>query len=285
MFTSLNSDRKLGFRRKKKVTIFNVLISFLLIVVFFFPIYWMVITGLRPQKETFSNHPKLFPRWTLEHYSAILKDGTVIRGLEHSIVIALSATLIALVLGAPAAYVLARWTFKRKDDLWFWIISNRFISPIVVVLPFFLIAKNFNLIDTYWIMIAIYQTFAIPFVVWLSIDQFRAIPKEIDEAAAVDGASLWRIFFKINLPLAIPGLSVSAILVFVACWNELLFAQILTRDAVFTGPVVALGYMSGYDIKWGPMMATATLVVLPVVIFAGALSRNLVKGLAMGAVK
>ena len=134
-------------------------------------------------------------------------------------------------------------------------------------------------------MIIIYQTFAIPFVVWLSIDQFRAIPKEVDEAASVDGASIMKTFLTINLPIAVPGLSVSAILVFVSCWNELLFAQILTRDQAITGPVVALGYMSGYDIRWGPMMATATLVVIPIIIFAAVLSKNLVRGLAMGAIK
>jgi multiple sugar transport system permease protein len=153
------------------------------------------------------------------------------------------------------------------------------------VLPFFLIAINLQLVDTYLVMIIIYQTFAIPFVVWLSLDQFRAIPKEIDEAAAVDGASIMKTFLRIDLPLVLPSLSVSAILVFVSCWNELLFAQILTRSDAITGPVVALGYMSGYDIRWGPMMATSTLVVIPIILFTAALSRNLVKGLAMGAVK
>lgn len=250
-----------------------------------FPIYWMVITGLRPQTETFSTKPNLIPSFTLEHYREILAEGSVIHGLINSTIIASISTLLAVALGAPAAYVLARWEFRKKNDLWFWIISNRFISPIVVVLPFFLIAINLKLIDTYWIMIIIYQTFAIPFVVWLSIDQFKAIPKEVDEAAAVDGASILKTFFSINLPLAIPGLSVSAILVFVACWNELLFAQILTRSLAITGPVVALGYMSGYDIRWGPMMATSTLVVIPIILLAAALSKNLVRGLAMGAIK
>lgn len=250
-----------------------------------FPIYWMIITGLRPQTETFSPTPKLIPTITFEHYKEVISEGTVLQGLLNSIIVATLSTLLALILGVPAAYVLARWEFRRKSDLWFWIISNRFISPIVVVLPFFLIAINLQLVDTYLVMIVIYQTFAIPFVVWLAVDQFRAIPKEIDEAASVDGASVIKTFLKIDLPLVLPGLSVSAILVFVSCWNELLFAQILTRSDAITGPVVALGYMSGYDIRWGPMMATSTLVVIPIILFTAALSRNLVKGLAMGAIK
>lgn len=271
--------------RKLRMRPWEALFGSALMITILFPVYWMIITGLRPQTETFDSKPKLIPTITFEHYREIIEEGSIIRGLINSILISTISTTLALILGVPAAYVLARWNFKRKSDLWFWIISNRFISPIAVVLPFFLIAINLNLVDTYWIMIIIYQTFAIPFVVWLSIDQFKAIPKEVDEAAAVDGASIFKVFFRINLPIAIPGISVSAILVFVACWNELLFAQILTRSEAITGPVVALGYMSGYDIRWGPMMATSTLVVIPILLFAAILSKNLVRGLAMGAIK
>ena len=272
-------------RKRSKLKVWEIIVGGGIATTIVFPIYWMIITGLRPQTETFSSPPKLIPTITLDHYKEVLEEGTVLQGLWNSVVVATSSTLLALILGVPAAYVLARWEFKRKSDLWFWIISNRFISPIVVVLPFFLIAINLQLVDTYWVMIIIYQTFAIPFVVWLSIDQFRAIPKEIDEAAAVDGASIIKTFLKIDLPLVFPSLSVSAVLIFVSCWNELLFAQILTRSDAITGPVVTLGYMSGYDIRWGPMMATSTLVVLPIILFTAALSRNLVRGLAMGAIK
>ncbi len=272
-------------RKRSKLKVWEIIVGGGIATTIVFPIYWMIITGLRPQTETFSSPPKLIPTITLDHYKEVLEEGTVLQGLWNSVVVATSSTLLALILGVPAAYVLARWEFKRKSDLWFWIISNRFISPIVVVLPFFLIAINLQLVDTYWVMIIIYQTFAIPFVVWLSIDQFRAIPKEIDEAAAVDGASIIKTFLRIDLPLVFPSLSVSAVLIFVSCWNELLFAQILTRSDAITGPVVALGYMSGYDIRWGPMMATSTLVVLPIILFTAALSRNLVRGLAMGAIK
>lgn len=271
--------------KKSKMRFWEYLVAGGIATTIIFPIYWMIITGLRPQTETFSPTPKLIPTITFEHYKEVISEGTVLQGLWNSIIVATLSTLLALILGVPAAYVLARWEFRRKSDLWFWIISNRFISPIVVVLPFFLIAINLQLVDTYLVMIVIYQTFAIPFVVWLAVDQFRAIPKEIDEAASVDGASIIKTFLKIDLPLVLPGLSVSAILVFVSCWNELLFAQILTRSDAITGPVVALGYMSGYDIRWGPMMATSTLVVIPIILFTAALSRNLVKGLAMGAIK
>lgn len=279
-------SRKIRKKSKKsKIRLLEFIFGGAIVTTIIFPIYWMIVTGLRPQTETFSPTPKLIPTFTLEHYKEVISEGTVLQGLWNSVVVATLSTTLAIILGVPAAYVLARWEFKRKSDLWFWIISNRFISPIVVVLPFFLIAINLQLVDTYLVMIIIYQTFAIPFVVWLSVDQFRAVPKEIDEAASVDGASIFKIFFRIDLPLVLPGLSVSAILVFVSCWNELLFAQILTRSDAITGPVVALGYMSGYDIRWGPMMATATLVVIPIILFTATLSRNLVRGLSMGAIK
>jgi multiple sugar transport system permease protein len=122
-------------------------------------------------------------------------------------------------------------------------------------------------------------------VVWLCIDQFRAIPREVDEASHVDGANLWQTFLLVNLPLAIPGIVVSAILVFITSWNELLFALLLTRNEARTAPVEAANFMTGFGIRWGPMMATGALIALPVLIFSLIVSRNLIRGLTIGAVK
>jgi multiple sugar transport system permease protein len=130
-----------------------------------------------------------------------------------------------------------------------------------------------------------YLTFNVPLVVWLCLDQFRSIPKEIDEQAKVDGCNLFQAFFRINLPLAAPGVIVSSILCFIFSWNELLFALILNRSSGQTAPVQAANFQTGFGILWGPMMATATLIVLPVVIFAAIVSRHLARGLTMGAIK
>jgi multiple sugar transport system permease protein len=283
---TLFSTRSRASRKDRgKLSVPQILGVMGLLLIILFPIYWMAITGMRPQTETFASTPQFIPSFTAEHYQYVLDEGSAIKGVINSSIIATLATLLAVVVGAPAAYVLARWQFRRHSHVWFWIISNRFILPVVVILPWFLIARALSLIDNHLILILVYQTFSIPLVIWLSVDQFRSVPKEVDEAAAIDGASVMKTFWKINLPNAIPGISVSAILVFIFCWNELLFAQMLTRSEAKTAPVVALSYMSGYDIRWGPMMATATIIVIPVLLFALIFSRNFVKGLAMGAVK
>jgi multiple sugar transport system permease protein len=159
------------------------------------------------------------------------------------------------------------------------------VSPIVLALPFFLIARQFRLLDTQLVLILIYLTFNVPIVVWICSDQFRNIPKELDEAATLEGYSSFSIFWRIALPLAAPGLAVSAIFGFIFSWNELLYALVLTRNAAKTAPVVATSFMSGYELPWGQIMATGTVVALPVIIFSLLVSRQLVKGLTMGAIK
>lgn len=261
----------------------------LLLVLFgtIFPFLWMVSTSLKSTNQTFANPPVFFFQPTLEHYTSALTSPQygVGKSLVNSLIVSLSTTLLALLLGAPAAYAIARFEFRGKRDLWFWFISNRMISPIVMALPFFILAKNFKLIDTHIALILIYLTFTIPIVIWICADQFRTVPRELDEAAFVDGATMVYSFFRISLPLALPGVVVSAILTFIFSWNELMYPLVLTRDAARTAPVAATSFMSGYELPWGEIMATGTLIVLPVIVFAMLVSRQLVRGLTMGAVK
>ena len=259
----------------------------LLLVLFvtLFPFYWMVSTSLKTTAQTFASPPVWLFQPTLEHYQRALSQYAVGQSLRNSLIISFATTLIALLVGTPAAYAIARFEFRGKRELWFWFISNRMISPIVMALPFFLLARNFRLIDTHAVLILVYLTFTIPIVVWICSDQFRTVPRELDEAAMVDGASLWYSFVRISLPLAAPGVTVAAILSFIFSWNELLYPLVLTRNAARTAPVAATSFMSGYDLPWGAIMATGTLIVLPVILFALLVSKQLVRGLTMGAVK
>ncbi len=250
-----------------------------------FPFYWMVTTSLKTQVVALQSPPAWLFSPTLANYWEVLFEDKVGVSLINSIIVAVSTTTLAVLLGTPAAYALARFEFRGKSDLWFWFITNRFVSPVVLAFPVFLISREIGLRDTHLALILMYLTFTLPIVIWICTDQFRSIPRELDEAAMLEGASQWRIFRSICLPLAMPGVAVSSILAFIFSWNELLFAYILAPKAAKTAPAMAVTFMEGYDVPYGKIMATSTLIVIPVLIFALLASKHLVRGLTMGAVK
>jgi len=263
----------------------QILLLLLIILICVFPFYWMVTTSLKTRIVALESPPVWTFAPTVANYLEVLFDDGVGATLINSLIIAVCTTVLAIALGAPAAYALARFRFNGKHELWFWFVTNRMISPIVLALPFFLIARQLGLLDTHIALILIYLTFNLPIVIWICTDQFRAIPKDLDEAAVLEGASQWRIFRSVCLPLAMPGVAVSAIFSFIFSWNELMFALVLTRSEAKTAPAMAVSFMEGYDLPYGKIMATATLIVIPVTIFALIASRQLVRGLTMGAVK
>jgi multiple sugar transport system permease protein len=250
-----------------------------------FPFYWMVTTSLKTQVVALQSPPAWLFTPTLANYWEVLFEDRVGFALGNSIIVAIATTFLSIALGCPAAYALARFEFRGKRDLWFWFITNRFVSPVVLAFPVFLIARQLGLRDTQLALILMYLTFCLPIVIWICTDQFRSIPYDLDEAASLEGAGHWRIFWSICLPLAMPGVAVSAIFSFIFSWNELLFAYILAPKAAKTAPAMAITFMEGYDVPYGKIMATATLIVVPVLIFALVASRHLVRGLTMGAVK
>jgi multiple sugar transport system permease protein len=257
----------------------------IVLIVCVFPFYWMVAASLKSPPDILSSTPQFVFEPTLQNYVDAFGKFDILKSLKNSLFVALVTVVLSLVLGTPAAYAIARFDFKGKRDIWFWFISNRMLSPIVVALPFFLIARNLKLLDTPWALILIYLTFNVPIVVWICADQFRNIPKELDEAATLEGYNSFDIFWRVGLPLAMPAIAVSAIFSFIFSWNELLYALILTRSEAKTAPVVATSFMSGYELPWGQIMATGTVVALPVIVFSMIVSRQLVRGLTAGAIK
>ncbi|MGC3939009.1 carbohydrate ABC transporter permease [Roseobacter sp. EG26] len=259
------------------------LLAILLVCVF--PFYWMVTTSLKTQVVALESPPVWLFEPTLANYREALFDDGVLRTLMNSLIIAISTTALAILLGVPAAFALARFEFRGKKDLWFWFITNRMVSPIVLALPFFLIVRQLGMLDRHITLILIYLTFNLPIVIWICTDQFRGIPYDLDEAARIEGASQWIILRKICLPLAMPGVAVSGIFSFIFSWNELMFGLVLTRTTAKTAPAMAVSFMEGYNLPYGKIMATSTLIVIPVLIFALLASKQLVRGLTMGAVK
>lgn len=251
-----------------------------------FPFYWMVSSSLKDQTDLLASPPVWLFTPTLANYEAIFADQTVTNAILNSLIVASATTFLSVLLGTPAAYALARFEFRGKADLWFWFISNRMVSPIVLALPVYVLSRQIGLLNTYWVLILVYLTFCLPIVVWICTDQFRSIPRDLEQSARLEGATQFDIFWRIYLPLGVPGVAVSAIFAFIFSWNELLYALVLiTSQGLKTAPVIATNFMSGYELPWGKIMATGTLIVLPVTVFALVVSRHMIRGLTMGATK
>ena len=229
-----------------------------------FPFYWMVSSSFKTQTDLLASPPVWLFRPTLANCADVFADQKVVDAVVNSLIVAVCSTGLSVLLGAPAAFALARYEFRGKADLWFWFISNRFVSPIVLALPIYILAQGLHLLDTHLVLILVYVTFILPIVVWIATDQFRSIPRELEEAARLEGASQFDVFWRVYLPLG---------------------ALVLTRRNVQTAPVVATSFMSGYELPWGKIMATGTVIVLPVTVFALLVSRHMVRGLTMGATK
>lgn len=172
-----------------------------------FPFYWMVSSSFKTQADLLASPPVWLFSPTLGNYADILGDEKVTGGVLNSLIVAVCTTALAVLLGAPAAYALARFEFRGKADLWFWFITNRMISPIVLALPIYLLARQAGLLDTHLVLILVYLTFNLPIVVWICTDQFRSIPIELEEAARLDNANQFDIFTRIYLPLGLPGVA------------------------------------------------------------------------------
>jgi multiple sugar transport system permease protein len=258
----------------------------LILVAILFPLYWMLAASLKTDAQLFQIPPAWVWKPTLAAYAAAIQDTGVLQALLNSVIVTVCAVALGLVVGAPAAYGIARYQFRGRRDVWFWYVTNWMLVPVVVLIPFYLTAAALSLINNLIVLILVYQVFIIPLVVWLMVDQFRAVPVALEEAAQLDGLSRAGIFLRICLPLVKPGIAVSAILAGIFAWNDLLYAFILTPSpSVRTAPMVVLTYLGGYIVPWPKVMAGATLVTAPVIIGGIVVHKYIARGLTLGAVK
>lgn len=258
----------------------------LVAVLYICPIIWMILASFKTQREIFSYVPEVIFSPTLSNYAYLMNPAVELyRYLENSLIVALGSSVIAVVVGAWTAYVLANFRVARQRDFEFWILSMRMIPPLSVVVPFYLMYTTLHLFDTRQGLILVYLTFNIPLVVWLLKGFFSEVPKEIQEAARVDGVGVLGMFWRIALPLVLPGLVAAFLLCIMTSWNEFPFALYLTSRSATTVPVAITGFNTENGVQWGPMLAAGTVAIVPVLVFAIAIRRYLVRGLTMGAVK
>lgn len=200
-------------------------------------------------------------------------------------IIAVATTIVSLILGSLAAYGFVRYNWKKKEDRAFWVLSQRFLPPMAVVIPYFLMGAFAGMLDTHLLLIICYTTFNIPFTIWMMRGFIEDLPKEVEEAAYLDGCTRLQSLRKIILPLVAPGLIATAIFCVINSWNEFVFANFLTSIRAKTVPTSVMMYLTVSGVKWGELAATGVLSVLPVMIFAIIVQKNMIRGLTFGSVK
>ena len=253
------------------------------------PVYWMLTISLKTEVDQFSSPPKWFSFTpTLAHYYDAFSTRSFGSYLITSAIVATLSTICAMILGTLAAYGLARFRLRGQLDrrLSLWILSTRMFPPIVTAVPLFLMMRDLRLINTISSLVIVYTALNLPFVGWMMRGFFKELPRELEEAAMVDGDSRLGALVRVILPLVTPGLAATAVFCLIVSWNEFLLALVLTQtDAAMTLPVGIAGRVTQYEIKWGVMSAAGVVAMIPILVFAMAVQRYLVRGLSLGAVK
>ncbi len=256
----------------------------LLLLLMLLPFLWLLQLSFKPTPLILEFPPRLFFVPTLEHYVGLWRDGFP-ESFVNSLVTSVTSTLLALLLGVPAAYALSRWTGRGQFSLGLAILLTRMAPPIAFTIPFFLAYRWLGLLDTRTGLVLIYMTFNLPLVIWMMQPFFDAVPASLEEAALMDGAGPLTVFLEIVLPMATAGIAATAILCFLYAWNDFFFALILTRTDARTAPVAVVNFMNYEGWEWGKIAAGGSLVMAPVLAFSMLVRRYLVSGLTAGAVK
>ncbi|MBN9072025.1 MAG: carbohydrate ABC transporter permease [Rhizobiales bacterium] len=260
------------------------LLGFFLVFVLW-PLYWMFNTSVKPSDDYLATPPVWFPAQpTLIHYQAALFTYRGFEGLVNSLIISLSATVLSALLGTTMAYSLARYDTGGKH-LSFWVLSQRFLPPIGIVLPVFLIYRQIGFYDTHIGLIIAYTVFTLPVSVWMMFAYFRGMPRSMEEAALVDGCTRWESFWRVAVPLAAPGIVAAAVFAFIACWTEFFFALLLTSRTAFTLPTVFRAFIGFQGAQYGEAAALAIVSLVPSIALGVLAQRHLVRGLTLGAVR
>jgi ABC-type glycerol-3-phosphate transport system permease component len=251
-----------------------------------FPIYWMVAASLTPEARMF-DAPSLLPAALVwEHYRALFDERSFWIPIRNSLVVAAATTAVTVPLAATSAYALARLRFRGKALLLALVLAVSMFPQIALVSPLFLLLRTLGLINTFPGLVLPYLTFAMPLAIWLLVGFFRHLPRELEDAAMLDGASRIRTLAEIVVPMAAPGVATTAILTFLYCWNEFLFALSFTLGPErHTVPVAIALFRGQYQVPWGQVLAAAVAATLPATAVVIAFQRRIVQGLTAGAVK
>ena len=248
------------------------------------PFLWLLQMSFKPKELMLEFPPRMLFTPTLEHYVGLWQGGFP-ESFVNSLVTSSVSTVLALLLGVPAAYALSRWSGRGRFGLGLSILLTRMAPPIAFTIPFFLAYRWLGLQDTVIGLAIVYLTFNLAIVIWLMQTFFEAVPPALEEAAYIDGCGVWQAFWRVTLPLAAPGLAATAVLCFVFSWNDFFYALILTRTEAITAPVAIVNFLQYEGWEWSRIAAAGTLVMAPVVVFTLVVRKWLVQGLTAGGLK
>ncbi len=253
-----------------------------IVALFLAPVAWMISTAYKPPRDIFSIPPTLSFTPTWVNFANVFRYFDLFHLIESSLAISLGAAALSLAIGAPAGYALARAQTKWAIGLAYFFLAVRTVPPVATLLPFYLMMRDIGLLGTWGAVILIDATLNTAFVVWMMFSYFRALPKEMEEAALTDGCSLLGSFLRISLPLVKPGLVASALLCVMFAWNDFLYSSFLTRAESKPISVALLTAYGTKDISWGTLGALAHFSTIPIVAIALLLNRHFVQGLTRG---
>jgi multiple sugar transport system permease protein len=298
-----DKESDLGYKARwwsSRVVIYTVLIVWAIICIF--PIYWTITTSFKMAPDVMKGHLIPFidyqPAW-LGWRSLGLSPETIgatstvrdefLGRFENSTIVAVASSVLAVLLGSMTGYGLSRFGYKfgymRNNDIGFFFISQLILPPVVLALPFLVLYKELGLLDTHLGLILLYTLSVLPIVIWIMRDQFIAIPHELEEAALVDGQSVWGAFARIIMPIALPGMVAAFVLSLVLTWNEYFFSSLLTSTNAKTLPVMVASQTGSQGISWWSMAAISFAAILPLLVVGILLEKYIIKGMAAGATK
>ena len=274
-----------GRARVKRSPLLTV-IALLAVFVWAFPYLYMVLSSFKTPIDNIARPPKFVFTPTLDNFRAVFDNEDILRFLRNSVLVATASTIVALVLSVPAAYALVRFErFRRNERIAFLFLILQLVPIIAVVFPYFAIANALDLRDSFWMLIITYTYWNVAWGIWLVRGFIQAVPKELDEAAMVDGCSRLKALFKVIVPVSAKGIVAAGILLFIGAWNEFTLAYFLTARAARTYPTSIGFFLTHSGVKWGEMFVTATIGTVPIVVFALLVRKSFISSMSFGAVK
>lgn len=274
-----------GYLAKRKFVLGLVYLALAVICIWaIFPLFMMVQISIKDPVLAYDPSVWIFEP-TFTNYINVFADRGFGDYIINSVIVTIGTTLLALILGSAAAYGCSRFKFKYVDAVLFFLLMIRMVPAIAIVIPIFLISSTLGLIDTRILLIIVYLIFNVPFVVWMMKGFFDEVPKELEEAAMVDGCTSVQALYRVVLPVVVPGLIATAIFCVISSWNEFVYALFLTSINALTTPTIVQSFLQITGILWGEMTAVGVMAVFPVLLFAVIVQRHMIRGLSFGAVK